>query len=287
MRIRKSGTPRETIRGPRFSGAMLLVLTGCATAPMDRAGSLKSYDRLAESNGILAKSLLRIDKAEVLSAKTVRIVPTVFSKATEQVQLSEKQRKLVANTVDRSLCGALSDRFKVVAPNEPADLTVHAVITNVAATDPTIAGVSKAASIVPMFLSLGFPVPVPRIPMGLGSLTLEAEANDRTGDQKAAMVWGRGADSLTSRPRVSEAADAYDLALSFGNDFGKLLVTGDSPFGTLPSPPSLESISARLGGAPKNPACEAFGRDPGLVGMIGGGIGLPPEWTDDGAAPTE
>jgi hypothetical protein len=262
---------------------LLLVFTGCATAPMDRAGSLKSYENLSASDGVLTKSLLRVDRAAVQAAKTVRIVPTGFSTAAAQVSLSEKQRTLVANAVDRSLCIGLSDRFDVVAFNEAADLSVHAVITHVEATDAVVAGVSKVVSIVPSFLNLGVPVPVPRIPIGLGSLSLEAEARDQTGEQKAAMIWGRSANSVTNSPKVSEAADAYELATSFGNDFSQLLVSAESPFGRLPSVPSFQRIGASLGGAPKHAACEVFGRDPGIVGMVGGGIGLPPEWTDDGA----
>jgi hypothetical protein len=37
---------------------------------------------------------------------------------------------------------------------------------------------------------------------------------ESAGRQKAAMVWARGANSLTSRPRVSPAGDADDLAAS-------------------------------------------------------------------------
>lgn len=59
-------------------------------------------------------------------------------------------------------------------------------------------------------------VPVPRIPIGLGSLSVEAEARDPRGNQNAAMVWGRGADSFTSAARVSSDGDAYDLATEFG-----------------------------------------------------------------------
>jgi hypothetical protein len=39
----------------------------------------------------------------------------------------------------------------------------------------------------------------------------------------------------------------------------------------------------RLGGAPKYVACEAFGRFPGITGIAGQGLGLPPAWTDSGA----
>jgi hypothetical protein len=42
----------------------------------------------------------------------------------------------------------------------------------------------------------------------------DATRVDQTGRQKAAMVWAHGANPLISRPRVSPAGDAYDLAAS-------------------------------------------------------------------------
>jgi Protein of unknown function (DUF3313) len=264
------------------AGALLLMTAGCATAPLDSAGSLASYDNLAPSDGILTHSRQSVRKDEVLAAKTVRIVPTVFSAATAKVELSAEQRKLIANAADRSLCIGLSDRFAVVAATEPADLTVHAVVTHLDTTNATIAGVSKAASVATSIL-VPVPVPKPRIPLGLGSLSIEAEARDPRGIQQAAIIWARGADSFTTAARVSSAGDAYDLASSFGADFSKMLVTGSDPFRTLPPLPSMQRIGSTLGAAPKYAACEAFGRGPGVVGLIGGGIGLPPEWTDKGA----
>jgi Protein of unknown function (DUF3313) len=185
--------------------------------------------------------------------------------------------------VDRSLCFGLSERFQIVSTDQ-SDLIVHAIITRVAPTDPVVAGASKVASVVPSIFLPGVPVPVPRIPIGLGSLSVEAEARDRHGKQKAAMVWGRGANSFTSAARMSSDGDAYDLATTFGTDFSKLLVSGKSPFGAPPSLPSAESLYTKLGGAPKQAACEVFGRAPGVAGLIGERIGLPPDWTDKGAA---
>ena len=97
------------------------------------------------------------------------------------------------------------------------------------------------------------------------------------------MIWGRGANAFMGSGRVAQEGDAYDLAGAFGEDFSKLLVTGATPFGTLPSVPSTETLRALFGGAPKYVACEAFGTSPGLAGLIGGSIGLPPDWTDKGA----
>jgi hypothetical protein len=261
-----------------------VTLCGCAAAPLKESGALSSYNDLQPANGTVTKSLLRIDADAVLAAKTARIVPTTFAAATLQVPFTDQQRQLIGNAVDRSLCIGLSDRFRVVPASEPADLTVHAVITNVTATDKVAAGASKVVSIIPAALSLGVPVPVPRLPIGLGSLSMEAEAQGPTGDQTAAMIWARGANSFGNRPRVSTASDAYDLAASFGGDFSEFLVTGKSPFGHL-STPSMQKISASLGSSPKYAACAVFGKDPGVGGMIAGGIlGAPPEWTDDGAA---
>jgi hypothetical protein len=130
------------------------------------------------------------------------------------------------------------------------------------------------------------PIPgPPRIPIGMGGLAVEAEALDHNGHQMAAMVWARGADAFTIKPKVSEDGDAYTLAKAFGDDFSRLLVTGASPFKQLPHLPSANAIKATLGAAPKEAACDAFGRGPGVVGLVGDAVGLPPEWTDKGAAP--
>jgi hypothetical protein len=265
----------------------LALLTGCASAPMTLDGSLSSYDNLTPSDGMLAKSMVRVSKDDVLAARTVRIVPTAFAPAASPT-LSPAQRALVANVISRSLCVGLSERLEVVDLHQPADLTVRVRVTHATPTDEVAAGVSKVASFVPKAAGVSVPVPVPRLPIGLGSLTIEAEAQDRAGRQQAAMIWARGANVLTNSPTVSTAGDAYDLASSFGNDYSQLLVTGSTPFGKAPRLPSLERIGERigssLGGKHKYAACEAFGRGPGVIGMVAGRLGLPPEWSDKGAA---
>lgn len=263
----------------------MVLLSGCASAPMTRGGSLASYDNLTPSDGVLAKSLVRVNKDDILAAKTVRIVPTTFSQAASPT-LSQEQRHLVANAIDRSLCAGLSERLQVVGPDQPADLTVHALVTQAAPTDEVAAGTSKVVSFLPSALGAGVPVPVPRLPVGLGSLTVEAEVRDQASRQQAAMIWARGANSFTNSPMVSSAGDAYDLAPSFSDDFSKLIVTGSTPFGKAPELPSFDKIGATLGGKPKYAACEAFGRNPGLLGMAAGKLGLPPEWSDKAPATT-
>ena len=262
---------------------MVSAVPACAPSPLVQGVGLSSYGAMTPSDGLLTKSRLSVNKENVLSAKTVKIVATTFPPDVAP-KLSSQQRELVANAVNRSLCVNLSDRFKVVPPEEPADLTVRASVTQATETDEVAAGLSAAASIGSSFVDLGVPVPVPRIPVGLGNLSMEAEAVDASGRQQASMLWGRGANAFFSSPRVSKASDAYELADSFGEDFGYLLVKGQSPFGdTGFDLPSAQKIGSAMGLPPKHAACERYGLYPGLAGVIGGQLGLPPEWTDAGA----
>lgn len=270
---------------PAFALACAAFLAGCANAPLTPGSSLSSQEGLARSDGMITKSRLRVNKEVVLAAKTVNVMPTTFAPAAAP-KLSDKQRALVANAVSRAMCVALSDRFTVVSMDTPADLTVRTVVTHATETNEVAAGLSAAANLGSNFVDVGVPVPVPRIPIGLGSLSVEAEAVDREGKQQAAMVWGRGATALFSSPKISKASDAYDLSSDFGDDFGKLLVKGKTPFGGFdPSLPSLNKINAKIGLKPKYAACESYGRAPGIGGFVGDQLGLPPEWTDKGGKP--
>jgi hypothetical protein len=274
-------------RRPRYStfAAMLAIVTllsGCATAPLVQGGGLSSYEGLKPSDGKITKSRLHVKKEQLAAAKTINIAQTAFPPNVAPT-LSNEQRVLVANAVNRALCVSLSDRFRVVTPDVPADLTVRAAITRATETDEVAAGISAATSIGASFVDTSVPIPVPRIPIGLGDLSIEAEAVDRSGRQQAAMVWGRGATVFFSTPRASKASDAYDLAGAFGDDFAKLLNKGVSPFeGAGIDIPSWDTIGSKMGLAPKYAACENYGRAPGIAGLVGGKLGLPPEWTDDG-----
>ena len=267
----------------------LPLVTACATVPLPQAASLSSSKRLQPSDGLLTKARVNVEKDAILAAKTVLIIPTSFSAAAKAAPLTETERNVVANAVDRSLCIGLSDRFKIVVPPQKADLTVSASVASIVPTGRTAAAASKVLSVGTTIVTAtgvvdtAVPIPSLRIPIGLGGLALEAEAVDPAGNQKAAMLWARGANSFIGTTRVSTVGDAYELASSFGNDFSELLVKGASPFGSnLPSLSSRHRLVSLLGGAPKESACDAFGRV-GVTNILAGSIGLPPEWTDKGA----
>lgn len=265
------------------------LFSACADVPLEQTGALSSYERLQPSDGMLTKARVSVDKGSILAARTVRILPATYSTAATATKLSEKDRKLVANAVDRSVCIGLSDRFHIVLPPEMADLTVHVSIASLVPTDETTAAASNVISIgTSVVTNTGIvesavPIPSVRVPIGLGGIALEAEAVDTSGQQKAAMLWARGANSFIGNTRVSPVGDAYELASSFGSDFSELLVTGDNPFSTkLPSLPAMHRVNSMFGGAAKESACEAYGRV-GVTDLLAGSLGLPPGWTDKGA----
>jgi hypothetical protein len=227
---------------------------------------------------MLSKSRNFVDADALSSVKTVRIIPTTFTYDALARVKKAQDRALVTNALDREMCVALSDKFQIVASNEPADLTVRTVVTDIVLTDKVAAGVSTAVTLGSSVA--GLPVGIPRLPFGLGGLAVEAEAADSNGVQRAAMVWARGANSILNKPRVSEVNDAYSLAATFGNEFSRMLVTGEEPQSLDIALPSGQRIQSWLGGRPKYVACDSFGRAPGLVGVVADKFGAPPEWTD-------
>jgi hypothetical protein len=246
--------------------------------PLEQANSLVSYEGMTAMNGPLTKARYKALAAELNPIRTVYVEQTMLAPAVAQSTTTKpSDQALVANTISRALCIGVSDRFEVVDSKESADLIVHATVTRIVPTNPTAAGLSTVTSLGANFVS---PVPVPRLPLGLGGLAVEAEATTRDGRQVGAMVWAKGANFVTTSARISKVGDAYSLATSFGNDFSKMLVKGKTPFKGLPKLPSGQKIRSNLGGKPKYHACERFGRAPGLKDFAGSQVGMPPSWTD-------
>lgn len=257
--------------------SVLALLAGCGTVPLQEGGTLKSYAYLSPAKGKFTKTRTFVDIYGLAGVKTVSIVPTTFSfTAASRIKKSE-DRALVSNALDRAVCVSLSDKYQIVAAGQPADLTVRTVVTDIVATNKTLAGVSTVVS---LGSSVALPVGIPRLPVGLGGLAVEAEAVDITGTQRAAVVWSKGANSITNTARVSEVGDAYSLAANFGRCFSRMLMTGNEPKGLDFSIPSGQRLNSALGGKPKYAACDSFGRSPGIAGMVADQVGAPPQWTD-------
>ena len=265
----------------------LLILSGCASASLEPAGTLSSYENLEKSDGLTTHGSVYMDADKLSAAKTVRIIPTRFAQTPATATFSEEQKKLIANSISRTMCMRLGSAFKVVKPQDTADLTLHVVIASATLTNAVAAGMSKIAGVVPKILLPTVQVPVPRLPIGLGSLSAEAEVTDAKGVQVASMTWARGADSFTTPGRASQDGDAYDLAQSFSDDMTKLLINHINPIRptTTVTLPDVGAMMKQIGVKPNDANCAIYGRNPGIMGQIGGAVGAPPSWTDKGEAP--
>lgn len=254
---------------------VFLGLTGCTRPTMTRSGALSTYgDLRPASNARGSASEVWVKREDVLSARSVRILPTRFAGAIG-ADVSEKDRNLLANAIDRTLCRGLSKRFDVTI-EEGADLSVQATITHLGTTNKVAAGASAAIGFIPSTLT-SIPFISPRVPIGLGSLTVEAEALDQQQQQDAAMVWAAGANAIRSTARVSDVGDAYDLTSTFGRKFSQLLVTGEKPSDRIGFPKL-----PKFRGSKKDPDCDIFGRPPGILGAIADNLALPPNVVDKG-----
>lgn len=279
---RFGGLPTFPLKAACLALPLALAVSGCASVPLKEGGTLTSYSNLGAPKGTLSKSRIYVDGQSLTAVKRISIVPTSFAFSAASRVKSDADRLLVSNALDRALCVALSDKYQMVSAGQPADMTIRSVVTDIVPTNKALAGAATAVTVGTGFV---LPVGVPRLPVGLGGLAVEAEAVDSGGVQRAAMVWARGANSIQNKPRVSEVGDAYGLASKFGSDFSRMLIAGKEPKGLDIAPPSRQRMQSWLGGKPKYAACDAFGRAPGLVGAVAANYGAPPEWTDKKSKP--
>jgi Protein of unknown function (DUF3313) len=266
-------------RFPLICGA-LAAFAGCNDATVKTSGALTSYEKLTKKNGLFARTYIQVNQDALSRSRTLRIIPLGFSVQASGAALTGQQQALIANAISRTLCNSLNGRFQIVGENQPADLTLNGAITFAGVTNPKAAGVSSAGSAA--LSAAGVPF-VPRLPVGMGALSVEIEAIDARGEQAAVMVWARKADAFTSRARVSAAGDAYDLASTFANDFSALMTKGSKSGLVKLSLPTAKSIKYAINGKPTTGACAIFGKAPGLAGSIAKSFAAPPEWNDKGA----
>lgn len=250
-----------------------LLLSACASVSTEPSGGLGAYGPsggLADGKGLRAKGKLWVDHDALMAARTLRIQPIELS-AEAAAAITPEQREIVRSAVGRSLCKQLGKRFEIAPADAPADLAVHVVVSKLGLTDPRASATSMVVGVVS---------PI-RVPVGLGSLTVEGEARDMDGKQKAVLVWARGADIFTTGARVSSVGDAYQMAGAFSDDFARLLSRGEDPFRRR----RLREHDGRPDRKPVEGECDAYGHAPGVRGALVDRLGLPPEWADRKANP--
>lgn len=100
-----------------------------ASVSIRQGGALTSYAGLGAHHGRHSEAQARADPDTVLTAKTVRVVPIRLAVGVDE-DLSDKERVLAANRVDRTPGHGLARSLEVVCPNDAPDLSVRTTITH-------------------------------------------------------------------------------------------------------------------------------------------------------------
>jgi Protein of unknown function (DUF3313) len=196
----------------------LSIIAGCSSAPkVANTKFLSDYEKLSSHKEKKHYSDSRfVDKPAVENAKSLGLARTSYSDIVLPEGITQNQISIIANNIDRELCVGFSSYFEIVDEEQTADLNVRSNLTAIRATGKGMAAMSAiAGNIAPVWV---------RPPAGLGALAAEAELLDNKKQQRAAIVWTRGARSINEGESISSIGDAYQLADTFAADFIKLVV---------------------------------------------------------------
>lgn len=217
-----------------------------ASSPITRGGA-----ELGPAKGILAKHRSFVEAEKIAKVRQVWFAPVVFG---PDAASSPEALATVANAAARAVCIEIEDRFEIVDAPGPDVLEIRLQLTQVRENNTAAAA---AAMLLPV-----------RAPIGLGSLTAEAEAVFAGQDKPvAAMIWARRADPVFTGARPSKIGDAYELAQEFGGGFGELLA---------------KAANTRKRSESNEEPCHRFGRPRvGAIALEMLGVSLPPSVKDD------
>lgn len=253
-----------------------LAASACTTVPTPSTGFLSRTDKLETAKGVRGKRLATpppsppVEKNMTLRIDAVRFIEgaTVFP------AITQAERDLIVNVLARNACRDFSRHFDIVNTGAPLPPSYH-LRMGIARLDAT----NKLGAAVGVATSLALPISGLRPPIGLGSLTIEFELIDSSGQQAAAMVWSRKADVLATDAATSRIGDAYLFAEDATSDFE-----------------ALASRQTQSGNAIRNPfrgkpddACEVYGLGANIPARAVSALGLPlpPEAVDKGAKPPQ
>jgi Protein of unknown function (DUF3313) len=258
--------------------SLIIILTlgasACTTVPTSNDGFLSRTDRLEAAKGVRGKRLATPPPSPPIERNAkLQIEPARYVGSTPiSEQITPAQRMLVENALARNACNSLSKHFDIVG-NEIVSPDAYRLRIGVTDVQPT----GKFGATVGIITGFVSPVGI-RPPIGLGSLTVEFELLKPTGEQAAAMVWSRKADTIMADSSASSIGDAYLFTADASSDFARLAArqATNNEVGAIRIP-FFEKPDV---------ACEIYGQGASGVAQVSGllGLPLPPENADKGPA---
>lgn len=199
----------------------ILNLGACASAPAPRATVFAPEHPLHSASKARQRKVEHYVDAQALHPIPRIALPDVRVAANAHDEaITSQQAELVANHAARSVCLGLAPYAVLHHTPGPGVLDVQLVVTAIEPSSGFASGTSAVIGAVA-------PVPLPRVPAGLGSLAMEAELREPQLGQLALMRWARGANAITQDPKISSIGDAWQLAQRFGRDFTRTLLDTD------------------------------------------------------------
>ena len=196
--------------------SLLAILSACASAPRVESDPLaidKPLETVAENPDRRVSRF--IDREGVAAATAFALPDIVLRLPAETAGIDDRQLDLLGNALNRSLCQRLGQYLLAEADASPEALRIEAALTGITPTSKTAAGLSAAVDVF---------VPGPfRIPVGMGSIALDARAS-RADGTVVLMRWAKGANPLFNSAKVSTIGDAYALLDTFAKEFTYWLV---------------------------------------------------------------
>jgi hypothetical protein len=218
------------------------VLAGCATQAPTRTGFLADYTTMAPApDTVRAQIIQRRDAAVAGPITRVRIAtPVLAPGVTLDPAISPDEFALVTGELERRLCFELSRRYGIGARDDQDAALVEVAVSDIGRT-------SAGASVVSAVASRAIPGPGSvRLPVGRGSLIVEARAVDQQGREGVAMVWSRGAGVAFDRGSLSEVGDAHRYSGAFAEDFTEWLAGSDRAESPVPDPDPCQAYGPRI-----------------------------------------
>lgn len=195
------------------AGAM--TLAACHTTAAPTSGFLSTYDGLEKAGrdpGVALRQ--RRDDAASDRVSAVFIAPAAYAPGVGD-GLTEAERAMVLNEVDRQICFEVSERFDIASSPSPDTATIRTAVVRLQPTGRIGSVVSAAAAYFVPVVSL-------RPPMTTGGIAVESELLEAgNGRQVAAIAWARNAQYIgRDSGSLSRVGDALQMAEPMGDAVG-------------------------------------------------------------------
>jgi len=219
--------------------AIVLSAAGCQSRPAASSGYLTSYAGLPSAKNGKSSAYRRDDMASD-AIQEVFIQPAQIDPDIE-TELSPKEKAMVLHEVDRQICFEVSERFVIAQSPSPQAGTIRTAIIRLQSN-------SRVGSVAAAAIDFVNPLPMVnfRVPASTGGLAVESELLAPGGRQVAAVLWSKTAGVIgRTKPSLSRAGDALQLAEPLGDKLAKAFATEDRPKIKVGKPDPCERYGSR------------------------------------------